>query len=104
QGTTMASKQEQLQQAWHRYDSDNRHRPTSARQAVEWAVAEGLIDLPMIDPFDVLAGEMADALRNELGTDDKGRRYRINHAVRVTKGGVQIRAALTHGKSVRPTT
>jgi hypothetical protein len=85
----MVSKSEKLQQAWHRYDNDHKHRPTSARQAVEWAVAEGLVELPEIDLYDVLAGEMAQALRAEIQTDDEGRRYRVNHAVRVTKGGVQ---------------
>ena len=85
----MSNKAERLQDAWHRYDSDHDHLPTSARQAVEWAVAEGLIELPKIDPYDVLAGEMAEALRAEVQVDDKGRRYRVNHAVRVTKAGVQ---------------
>jgi hypothetical protein len=32
---------------------------------------------------------MATALREEYATDEKGRRYRVNHAVRVTKAGVQ---------------
>lgn len=85
----MVSKSERLQQAWHRYDSDHEHLPTSARQAVEWAVSEGLLVLPLIDPYDVLAGEMAQALRAEIQTDEKGRRYRVNHAVRVSKSGVQ---------------
>jgi hypothetical protein len=85
----MATKNEKLQRAWHRYDGDQKHQPTSARQAVEWAVAEGLLELPHIDPYDALASEMADALRAEIQTDEKGRRYRVNHAVRVTKGGVQ---------------
>jgi hypothetical protein len=85
----MATKQEKLQQAWHRYDGDQEHQPTSARQAVEWGVAEGLLELPHIDPYDVLAGDMADALRAEIQVDDKGRRYRVNHAVRITKSGVQ---------------
>jgi hypothetical protein len=85
----MATKQEKLQNAWHRYEGSQRHQPASARQAVEWAVAEGVLELPKIDPYDVLAGEMADALRAEIRTDDKGRRYRVNHAMRVTKGGVQ---------------
>jgi hypothetical protein len=37
----------------------------------------------------VLAGQMAQALRDEVATDRKGRRYRVNHAVRITKSGVQ---------------
>jgi hypothetical protein len=45
----MATKQERLQKAWHHYDGDHKHRPTSARQAVEWAVSEGLLELPEID-------------------------------------------------------
>ena len=85
----MINKTERLQQAWHRYESGHQHLPTSARQAVEWAVLEGLLELPTIDPYDVLAGDMAQALRAEIQTDDKGRRYRVNHAVRVSKSGVQ---------------
>jgi len=73
----VSTKVEQLQQVWHRYDNDNEHRPTSARQAVEWAVSEGLLELPEIDPYDVLAGDMAQALRSEIKTDSKGRRYRV---------------------------
>jgi len=85
----MATKNERLQSVWHHYDDSHEHKPTSARQAAEWAVAEGLLELPVIDPYDVLAGEMAHALREEIKTDEQGRRYRVNHAVRVTKGGVQ---------------
>ncbi len=81
--------QERLQKAWHHYDDGREHLPSSAREACEWAVAEGLLRLPDVDPYDVLAGEIAQALRAEYGTDEKGRRFRINHAVRVTKAGVQ---------------
>ncbi len=85
----MTNKNERLQQVWHRYESEPSHRPTSARDAVERAVAEGLLELPDVDPYDVLAGQMANALRREYREDAKGRRYRVNHAVRITKGGVQ---------------
>lgn len=83
------TKQERLQQAWHHFDNKQGHQPTSARQACEWAVAEGRLSLPEIDPYDALAEEMAQALRVEHATDNEGRRYRVNHAVRVTKAGVQ---------------
>jgi hypothetical protein len=85
----MANKMERLQQIWHNYDETKKHKPTSAREAVEWAVAEGLLELPEVDPYDVLAGQMSQALREEYQTDSEGRHYRINHAVRVSKGGVQ---------------
>ena len=54
-----------------------------------WGVQQGLIDLPEIDPYDALADEMARALREEYAKDKQGRRYRVNHAVRVTRRGVQ---------------
>jgi hypothetical protein len=85
----MATKNEQYQAIWHRYDNEQEHRPHGTREAVERAVAEGLLELPNIDPYDVLAEQMAHALREEFQTDEKGRRYRVNHAVRVSKGGVQ---------------
>jgi hypothetical protein len=85
----MAGKDERLQQIWHRYETEREHKPTSAREAVEWAVSEGLLELPETDPYDILAGWMAQALRNEYRTDEKGRRYRVNHSVRITKSGVQ---------------
>lgn len=81
----MATKAEHLQRAWHLFERQNGHLPASAREAAIWAVEQGLIHLPDVDPYDVLAEDMARALREEYGTDQKGRRYRMNHAVRVTR-------------------
>jgi len=85
----MGSKSEKLRNVWHRYDNERKHKPSGTRQVAEWAVAAGFLNLPEVDPMDVLAGQMAQALREEVATDKKGRRYRVNHAVRITKGGVQ---------------
>ena len=85
----MATKIERLQQIWHRYETERKHEPCGTREAVEWAVEQGLLELPETDPYDILAGQMAHALREEIQTDERGRRYRVNHAVRITKGGVQ---------------
>ena len=85
----MASMMERMQKAWHKYDSRQNHKPTSLRQAAEWAVADGLLDLPEVDPYDVLADRIGNALRAETRTDPQGRRYRVNHAVRVSRRGVQ---------------
>ena len=83
------TKSEKLQQIWHQYEIENDHQPSGTREAVVRAVKDGLLDLPVIDPFDVLASQMAAALREEIQTDQNGRRYRVNHAVRVTESGVQ---------------
>jgi hypothetical protein len=80
---------DRLQQLWKIYEHEHDHAPASAREVVEWAVDEGKLELPTIDPLDVLAGDMAKALREEHATDKEGRRYRVNHAVRVMKNGVQ---------------
>lgn len=55
----------------------------------EWGVREGILALPHINPYEVLARDMAKALREEDAVDTKGRRYRVNHAVRVVEDGVQ---------------
>ena len=67
----MATKNEQYQSIWHRYNNEHEHKPSGTREAVERAVAEGLLELPDIDLYDVLAEQMAHALREEFQTDEK---------------------------------
>lgn len=85
----MAKYKEQLQRVWHKYEIEHGAVPATAREAVAWGISQGMIEIPEVDPLDKLASDMADALREEYATDRAGRRYRVNHAVRVTKGGVQ---------------
>jgi hypothetical protein len=85
----MSTKAEHLQSIWHQFEEERDHLPSGTREVAEWAVQRGYIDLPDIDPYDMLAGQMASALREEIQTDAKGRRYRVNHAVRVSANGVQ---------------
>lgn len=85
----MTTQAEMFQRLWKEYEEETDHAPASARAVVEWAVRERGLRLPHIDPRDVLAEQMSRALREEYATDEKGRRYRVNHAIRVTKDGVQ---------------
>lgn len=85
----MAGYREQLQRVWHAYESENGAVPVTAREAVAWGISKGMLVEPEVDPLAKLAEDMATALREEYATDAEGRRYRVNHAVRVTKGGVQ---------------
>src|SRR5271154_4923893 len=85
----MATYNSQLQRAWHEYEKVNGAAPATTREAVQWAVNQGMIQLPETDPFAKLAEDMAKALREEYAVDARGRRYRVNHAVRITKAGVQ---------------
>ena len=85
----MATYNEQLQRVWHSYEAEHGYLPATMRDAVKWGVAQRMIEAPTPDPYEKLVEDMARALREEYGTDHLGRRYRKNHAVRVTKGGVQ---------------
>ena len=77
------------QRVWREYEKAHDHSAASAREVVDWAVRERGLALPVVDPRDVLAERMSRHLREEYETDAKGRRYRKNHAIRVTKNGVQ---------------
>lgn len=85
----MARYNEQLQKVWRQYEAQNGSVPSTTREAVAWGVLQGMIQMPEVDPLAKLAEDMATALREEYATDGQGRRYRVNHAVRVSKGGVQ---------------
>lgn len=85
----MATYNEQLQKVWHLYEREHGGVPSRLHDALKWGVSKGMLREPDYDPYDKLAEDMARALREEYATDRLGRRYRVNHAVRVTKGGVQ---------------
>ena len=83
-------KTELLQNLWRRYQNENDHMPTGTRQVVDWAVQNGLLQLPRVDPYDVLASQMSKALREETAVDKHGRTYRVNHSARINKDGTQM--------------
>jgi len=86
----MTTQAEHFQMLWRDYEREHDHAPASAREVVDWAVANRNLELPRIDPRDILASQMSRALREEYATDAKGRRYRVNHAMRIMKNGVQL--------------
>lgn len=85
----MATKNEELQRLFHRYQEEHGGVPETPYTVVKWAIANGLLAEPDIDPAARLAEEMAKALREEYKTDSRGRRYRVNHAARIRKNGIQ---------------
>jgi hypothetical protein len=80
---------EELQRLWIEYEEEHDHAAVSARDVIDWAVRERGFRLQSVDPRDVAAARLSRALREQYATDDQGRRYRVNHAMRVTKNGVQ---------------
>lgn len=86
----MTTQVELLQTLWRDYEREHDNAPASAREVVDWAVANRALELPRVDPRDVMAAQMARALREQYATDSQGRRYRVNHAMRVMRSGVQL--------------
>lgn len=83
------NKNEKLQAVFHLYVTEHGYEPATAREAVEWGVEQGMLPKPRkVDPLDILASQMASALGQEYETHN-GRRYRVNHAVRLTQNGEQ---------------
>ena len=85
----LAKYNEQLQNIWRLYEKEHGMVPATVREAVQWGVSRGMIEVPPIDPLAKLTEDMSAALREEYATDASGRKYRVNHAVRITRGGVQ---------------
>ncbi len=85
----MATYNEQLQNVWRAYELENENVPSTARDVVAWGVSRRLLQIPVIDPLIRLAEDMSRALREEYRVSPDGMLYRANHAVRVTRGGVQ---------------
>ncbi len=81
----MSTRRYRLQKIWRHFEDACGHRPATAREAIEWAIQRHLLQLPRVDPLDILARQMSSALREEYDTDEKGRRYRVNYAVRIGK-------------------
>lgn len=86
----MGTRSESLQRLFHEYQRQNGGVPETPYKVIQWALANGLVAAPQLDPAAVLADEMARALREEYRTDKNGRRYRRNHAARITRNGVQL--------------
>lgn len=86
----MSKYYDDLQKIFHQYELKHDRMPSALREVIAWAATEGLLKAPDIDPFDKLAEDMAKALREEYQIDAYGRKYRLNHAVRITKSGAQF--------------
>lgn len=85
----MATYKEQLRRVWHEYEAETGSAPATLQDAIRWGISKGMIEVAPADPLAKLAEDMATALREEYAVDAHGRRYRVNHAVKVSKGGVQ---------------
>lgn len=82
----MVPKTKRLQDLFHEYEA-HIGKPGSLRDAIEWGLTQGKVELPKIDAVTALVNDMKDALRSETRIDDQGNEYRANAAITFTKGG-----------------
>ena len=78
-----------LQGIFHRFGREHSRQPVTLHEVVQWAVGQKLLEPHNVDPLARLVEDMGKALREEYRTDKHGRRYRLNHAVHVSKDGEQ---------------
>lgn len=87
----MATYKEQLKTIWSDYREEMGSDPVELREVAIWAISKGRWHPRPVDLNTSLANELADILREETRTDDKGRRYRANIPVRKSgKGGAPL--------------
>jgi hypothetical protein len=84
----VTTKAEYFQKLFKEYAREHDHAPVSTKEVAKWAVRQGKLSLPALDPLDVLTSQMAKALRDETETNSEGTTYRTNHAVREKKDGI----------------
>jgi hypothetical protein len=74
---------------WHLYESEHGHKPARMADAVRWGVSRNLLrEPPPLSGLKLLERKMSRAVGQEYDTY-KGRRYRVNHAVRQAGRGQQ---------------
>jgi hypothetical protein len=85
----MVTYTKRLQTIFHEYQKAT-GKPGALREVILWAVENGKMELPEVDPVAVAVSDMKHALRAETRTDAEGREYRANASVTFTdSGGIQ---------------
>jgi hypothetical protein len=86
----MANYTAQMQKIWRDYEKAGMPMPPTAKQVAIWAINEGKWQSRPADIVSQCAEDLRRAAREEYRTDDRGRRYRAKHSMRVMEGGAQI--------------
>ena len=81
---------EQMQRIWRLYEEAGMPTPASKYDVAAWAIKSGLWEPQPTTVISQCADDLAKALQAEYLVDEKGRKYRTKHAVRVDSGGVQM--------------
>jgi hypothetical protein len=86
----VATYAQQMQAIFEQYRQEVSTAPADLRDVGAWAIAKGLWKPRPADVHARFAKDMAESLREEMRTDQAGRRYRSKIAAKVTKNGLPL--------------
>lgn len=81
---------EQLRTIIREYEQEVTSEPTSLDEIAQWAIGKGKWAPRPRDIVKMCRDDLADAAREDVFTDDKGREVRLRHSLRVSEGGTQF--------------
>lgn len=81
----MANYKEQIRSIWKKYRDEVSSSPADLKDVAAWAIRQKLWHPRPVDLHTSLAGDLAEALREEKRVDSKGREYRANIPVRTKR-------------------
>ena len=77
----------QNQRTVRAYRASGQHWPATAKEIADWAILNGRWEIPPSAIHKKCAAEMAEAMREEYFTDEKGRRVRLLHPAKIRRQG-----------------
>ena len=86
----MANYVKQMQGIVSQYRVSGQPWPASSRAIADWAMQEGLWELPVSAALAKCTEDISRAMREEYMTDSKGRKVRVKHPVTTTVHGAQM--------------
>lgn len=86
----MATFSEQMQAIFERYTQEVSADPVSLDAVAAWAIEQGLYRAAPRDIVKICRDALADGLRQEKRIDEKGRKYRAKHSIRIWIEGQQL--------------
>lgn len=86
----MAKFAERMQQIFDQYIAEVDPSPVSLEHVAKWALEKGLYSPAPRDIVRMCKEDLADSLRQQRRVDEKGRKYRAKHSIKVGIGGEQL--------------
>lgn len=86
----MSTYSKQMQSLVEQYRRAGEPWPASTKTIAEWAIQNGIWELPISAAVNKCAEDISRAMREEYMTDTRGRRVRIKHPATIRQNGEQM--------------